>query len=263
MSALPADLDLDAVAAELARAMDPQALGGTDATLALRLDGETIVVAVDGGRATTTRGTPGSRADATLVISVDDITAMLAGELSPPIAFLTGRIGLEGDERLAMTLAQAFRRPGDGAATLDPTDLDPSVIARVVRDTDRRQLERAVSGGARHLVLEEIFRRFPAHVRTDRIADVDAVIGWKITAGREDASRHRVAFRDGAVLVGDAVDPDARPRVTLICDGLTLLEIVTGNANGPMAFLTRRLRIKGDIAFAAQLPTFFHIPRAA
>jgi putative sterol carrier protein len=47
-----------------------------------------------------------------------------------------------------------------------------------------------------------------------------------------------------------------------VCDGVTLLEIVTGNANGPMAFLTRRLRVKGDLAFAAQLPTFFHIPRA-
>lgn len=262
MSALPADLDIDATAAELARFMDAGVLGTTDATLALRLDGQTILLSVQDGRATTARGDARSAADATLVISVDDVAAMLAGELSAPIAFLTGRIGLEGDERLALTLAQAFRRPGDGAATLDPTDLDPNVIARVVRDTDRRQLERAVSGGARHLVLEEIFRRFPAHVRADRIRDVDAVIGWKITAAKADASRHRVAFRDGAVLVGDAVDPDAQPRVTFICDGLTLLEIVTGNANGPMAFLTRRLRIKGDIAFAAQLPTFFAIPRA-
>lgn len=261
MSVLPADLDLDALAAELARFLDPAVLAGTDATLALRLDDETIHVTVADGAVRTARGAT-APADATLVAGLQDVVAMLTGELSGPIAYLEGRIALEGDERLAITLAQAFRRPGDGQATLDTGRLDPAEVARVVRDTDRGQLERAISGGARDVVLDEIFRRFPAHVRTDRIADVDAIIGWKIT-GPDEPARHRVHLRRGEVLVGAAVDPEPRPRVTIVCDGLTLLEIVTGNANGPMAFLTRRLRIKGDIAFAAQLPTFFHIPRAA
>lgn len=262
MASLPADLDLDALAAELSRFLDPSVLATADATLALRLGGETIHVVVAGGAVRTERGASG-RADATLVASLEDVAAMLTGELSGAIAYLQGRIALEGDERLAITLAQAFRRPGDGAATLDTGALDPTEIARVVRDTDRRQLERAVSGGARDVVLEEIFRRFPAHVRADRIADVEAVIGWKITGGRDEPARHRVALDRGRVLVGDEVDPAARPRVTIVCDGVTLLEIVTGNANAAMAFLTRRLRIRGDLAFAAQLPTFFHIPSAA
>jgi len=261
MAAMPDALDLDALTAELVQYLDPGVLGATDAVLALRMDADTIFVRVAGGEVRTSR-TSDRRADATLVAGFDDVVALLSGELDGAIAYLQGRIGLEGDERLAIGLATAFRRPGDGAAALDTGALDAGEIARVVRDTERGQLERALSGAARGVVLAEIFRRFPAHVREDRIAGSDAVIGWKITAAGGEAARHRVAFAGGRVLVDDDVPADAPPRVTIICDGVTLLELVTGNANPALAFLTRRLRIKGDLGFAAQLPTFFRIPHA-
>jgi putative sterol carrier protein len=49
--------------------------------------------------------------------------------------------------------------------------------------------------------------------------------------------------------------------VTLVVDPVNFLKLVTGNANGPELFLRRKLRIKGDLIFAAQVPGLFTIPR--
>jgi hypothetical protein len=43
-------------------------------------------------------------------------------------------------------------------------------------------------------------------------------------------------------------------------DGPTFLRLVTGNAAGPMLFISGKLKIEGDIPFAAQAQSLFEIP---
>jgi len=57
-------------------------------------------------------------------------------------------------------------------------------------------------------------------------------------------------------------DLDLDPRVTIRLGAADFLKLVTGNLNPTMAFLRRRLVIKGDLGFAAALPRLFKIPRA-
>ena len=58
-------------------------------------------------------------------------------------------------------------------------------------------------------------------------------------------------------------EPSAAPRVTLTLDGVDFLRIVTGNASGPMLFMSGKLKIEGDLMFAAQIPAMFTIPGVA
>jgi putative sterol carrier protein len=90
---------------------------------------------------------------------------------------------------------------------------------------------------------------------------VHGVIAFKVTRSDGGADRHRVAFRDGRCLTGPEAQ-EGEARTTIVVDGPGLLKLVTGNLNPPLAFLTRKLRIKGDLAFAAQLPSLFDIPGA-
>jgi putative sterol carrier protein len=53
------------------------------------------------------------------------------------------------------------------------------------------------------------------------------------------------------------------PRATIVMDGADFLKLVTGNSNPVMAFITGKLKIRGDLGFAAQLPGLFRIPSAA
>jgi putative sterol carrier protein len=91
---------------------------------------------------------------------------------------------------------------------------------------------------------------------------MDAAIGFKIT-GREDgeADRYRVLISGGEVRAGRDLDVD--PEVTIVMDGVAFLKLVTGNANPVMSFLGGKMKIRGDLAFAAQIPSLFRIPSAA
>ena len=110
-------------------------------------------------------------------------------------------------------------------------------------------------------MLDEIFRRFPEYLDADRTRGLRAAVKWKIT-GRADgeADRYLLLVDDGSCRVEkDAV---AEPRATITLDGADFLRLVTGNASPPMMFMRGRLRVAGDLAFAARLTSLFRIPSA-
>jgi putative sterol carrier protein len=203
----------------------------------------------------------------TLELDGADFLRLVTGNADPATMFLSGRLALSGDELFAIEMASFLSIPGaEGDAraerAIDPGRVDATEIARVVRDARDDALRAGMRGGIRELILEEIFRRFPEYAQSHRIDDLDAVIGFKIT-GRADggADRYRVVIRAGEVRAGK--DLDADPRVTIVCDGADFLKLVTGNSNPVMGFFTGKLKIKGDLGFAAQIPTLFRIPSAA
>lgn len=58
------------------------------------------VIVIDGNTISTTDGP----ADCTITLSLADFEDLLAGELSPTTAFMTGKIKVEGDMSVAMAL---------------------------------------------------------------------------------------------------------------------------------------------------------------
>ena len=51
------------------------------------------------------------------------------------------------------------------------------------------------------------------------------------------------------------------PRVTFTIGGADFLRLVTGNAAGPMLFMSGKLKIEGDMMFAASAASLFTIPK--
>lgn len=193
-----------------------------------------------------------------------DFLKLVTGNAEPAVMFLSGALGLRGDQLFAVEMASYFRIPtADGAAraahSVDPALPDAAEIARVVRDTPDEQLREAMRGEIRELVLDEVFRRFPEHADATRAKGMSGAMEWKIT-GRADGGydRYVVAIEHGEVRAGR--DVDARPRAVMRLDGVDFLRLVTGNASPTMSFLRGKLRLKGDLAFAAQLPRVFRIP---
>ena len=50
--------------------------------------------------------TSDSDTDCTIKISLDNLESLIAGELNPTMAFMTGKIKVEGDMSVAMALSQ-------------------------------------------------------------------------------------------------------------------------------------------------------------
>jgi len=144
---------------------------------------------------------------------------------------------------------------------IDPSQVDPQELARSIAQASDAQLREGMRSEFRDTILDEIFRRFPEHIDPERIEGVKARTKWKVT-GREDgdADRFAVIFEDGVCRAER--DSGKRPRVTFEIDGADLLKLVTGNANPMVLFGTGRLRVRGDLLFAARVAGFFAIPAA-
>ena len=62
------------------------------------------VIVIDGSTISTTD----APADCTIKLSLEDLDALVAGDLNPTMAFMTGKIKVEGDMSVAMALSQVI-----------------------------------------------------------------------------------------------------------------------------------------------------------
>lgn len=154
-----------------------------------------------------------------------------------------------------MAISSDQRAASDGP----PPGFDTEMMARMIREMPDAALREGVRQN-RGVLFAEVFRRFPERL-TGAGRAADAVIKWRI-GDREDGGHDRwfLVLRDGECTVGR--DLDLKPRVTLTVGALDFLKIVTGNANPVMLFMQRKLRIRGDLMFAAGIQSYFDVPRS-
>jgi putative sterol carrier protein len=140
------------------------------------------------------------------------------------------------------------------------TEVDPAAFAKVVADTPDEQLAEGMASENRAIVLQGIFEQMEEHFDADGAKGTDAIVDWKIFDRPDGGYDHwRIEIADGACRVHD--EPEERPaRVTFRIKPVDFLKLVTGNASGPQMFITGKLKIEGDLMFAARVQGFFRIP---
>jgi hypothetical protein len=146
----------------------------------------------------------------------------------------------------------------------DPSDfasVDPSQFAQLVKSASTEQLDAVMSGDQRGKILDEIFGRFPAQFRADRAGSTNAIIHWHIT-GRPDGGvdTYEVVVADGTCTVSPTAEGD--PKLAFTMGGVDFLNLIAGNANPMMMFMTGKLKAKGDLALAANIANLFDLPKA-
>jgi alkyl sulfatase BDS1-like metallo-beta-lactamase superfamily hydrolase len=113
----------------------------------------------------------------------------------------------------------------------------------------------------RHVVFGEIFRRMSEHLDPVRAADLRAVVHWRFTGGTGDGGydRFQTLIESGTCASGRRPTHDAR--VTLTLSPVDFLRTVTGTVNVAMLFMRGKVKVRGDIAFAAGLINYFDLPK--
>ena len=146
---------------------------------------------------------------------------------------------------------------------IDPSAVDPAAFVKAVADTPDDQLAAGMADEqVRTLVLDGIFSQMAEHFDKQKASDTDAVIEWRILdkpGGGHD--RYQVLMQGGDCRVEK--DGGHSPRVTFALKPVDFLKLATGNAGGPMMFMTGKLKIDGDLMFAAGVQSLFRIPDAA
>ena len=101
--------------------------------------------------------------------------------------------------------------------------------------------------------VKEIFEQMPASFQPDAAAGLSAVIQFDITG--EGGGTWRAIVEDGALRVVEGAIP--YPQLTITASTPDYIAISTGALNEQLAFMTGRIRAKGDLRLAMKLPRIF------
>ncbi|WP_163513068.1 SCP2 sterol-binding domain-containing protein [Fodinicola acaciae] len=161
-------------------------------------------------------------------------------------------------------LSQIDRLAAAGA-DLELSTLDPEIFAGLITFASKAQIESVMAHDRlRVRILDEIFRRLEAHFRPDRAGSASGVVHFRLTGSRAEDDgydRYEAIIGDGRASARRGRTTD--PRVTITIAPADFLKLITRNASPPMLFMTGKLKLRGDIAFAAGMMSFFDLPSAS
>ncbi|MGW5736894.1 MULTISPECIES: SCP2 sterol-binding domain-containing protein [Streptomyces] len=148
----------------------------------------------------------------------------------------------------------------DGLAGLDFASVTPEEFAKIVKGLSGKEItEIAQDAELRARVLQEVFGRMGRQFKPEAAGSVEALIRWKVTGVEEAVYETEISAGTCTVREGRS---GAEPRVTLVMPDAEFLKLVSGNSSPVTMFMMRKLKIVGDVAFAAGLTRYFDIPKA-
>jgi len=101
--------------------------------------------------------------------------------------------------------------------------------------------------------VKETFDLMSSRFRGDKAAGVNAVIQYEITG--EGGGTWNATIKDGTCTVASGAAP--APNLTLTISGLDWLDMLAGKLNPQMAFMSGKLKLKGDMGLAMKLGGMF------
>ena len=143
----------------------------------------------------------------------------------------------------------------------DYADISPTEFARLVKATPESEIRALLAGHQRAAILDGIFARMPESFRPARATDLDAVIQWTITGGPNGSDTYEIRIADGVCSTSSAPTTD-RPKLGITVAPVDFVKVVSGNANPVLMFMTGKLKAKGDMGLAVNIPNLFEVPKA-
>jgi putative sterol carrier protein len=101
--------------------------------------------------------------------------------------------------------------------------------------------------------VKEIFEAMPGKFKKDAAAGMNAVYQYDVTGDGGGKWYTEISNGELKVVEGD----HASPNITITIKDTDYVDLVGGKLNGQTAFLTGKLKIKGDMSLAMKLNSLF------
>ncbi len=144
--------------------------------------------------------------------------------------------------------------------------MEPQAFARLIKYASVEQLDAVLGDPAlRRALLDRIFSRMAGQFRPENAPGSDSAIHWQLTGGPhgDEVYETWITGTQGPATTpqcSTSKEPSHDPRVTLTLSGEQFLKLVSGNSSPTMMFVTGKVKLDGDIGFAAQLTKIFDMP---
>ena len=103
--------------------------------------------------------------------------------------------------------------------------------------------------------VKETFDLMPSKFRADKAAGVNATIQYEIT-GDQGGTWHAI-IKDGGCAVNSGAATN--PNLTLTMASQDWLDMISGKLSGQMAFMSGKLKLKGDMGLAMKVGGMFQV----
>ncbi len=146
---------------------------------------------------------------------------------------------------------------------MDITNLDQvdaSHLAVAVKKASDDEIVAMLDALGPKAALDKIFDEMQTRFKPGMATGVDADVVFVVKHGGEEHP-YLVQIHNGSCTTGPGDLEDPKSRLTL--GSPMFLKLITGNADGPVAFMSGKLKIKGDIMFTSRLLNFFERPTAS
>jgi hypothetical protein len=151
---------------------------------------------------------------------------------------------------------------GKAGTGIELSALSTETFVSIIAQASSPQLDALMEHAElRTVVLTEIFARMNQHLHPERAAGLSAVLHWRFTGGSENGGydRFQTVIEGGRCVSGIVQDRD--PRATVTLTPTDFLRVSTGIASAPLLFIRGRVKVKGDIPFAAGFTNYFDLPQ--
>jgi putative sterol carrier protein len=101
--------------------------------------------------------------------------------------------------------------------------------------------------------VKESFDLMAENFNSDKAAGLKAVYQWDVTG--DGGGTWNADISDGAITVSEG--PHDSPNITITVASSDWLDILNGKLDGQMAFMSGKLKVKGDMSLAMKLKTLF------
>lgn len=105
------------------------------------------------------------------------------------------------------------------------------------------------------LTPQEIMERIPTAFRPEKAAGVTAIFQWDVSGPQ--GGQWYVEIRDATCTTQTGTAEN--PNITLTIGDENLVKLLTGRLDGTVAFMTGKLKVKGDMGLAMKLPQLFNL----
>lgn len=99
------------------------------------------------------------------------------------------------------------------------------------------------------------FEQVPGKVNKDKIKDMNCVYQFNITG--EGGGDWNIVIANGSATVNEGIADD--PNITITMEAGNFVSLLQGKLNGQMAFMTGKLKIKGEMGLAMKLQSVFNL----
>ena len=104
---------------------------------------------------------------------------------------------------------------------------------------------------SKNISVAKVIEKLPSRFISENAQDLSAIFQFML----EDDDDFHISIQDGNCHICTGEHPD--PSVTLIMDGKTMVEVITGQKDGMSAFMTGKLRAEGNVMLATKLSKLF------